>query len=72
MKHCFTYCGDDRCTCPARDLHGVLTHVRPALPLLETMLSKVGLNRGAEVAREMKEAVDRVLPLQSTTLERGS
>lgn len=71
MKYCFTYCGDDKCTCPAREAHDVLAYVSPALPLLETMLLKLDCARGAEVARGMRVEVARVRPLQSNTLERA-
>lgn len=72
MKHCFTYCGDDKCTCPARDAQQVLAYVRPCTRVLETMCSKLGLDRGAEVAREMADAIEGVRPLQSCTLEQSS
>jgi 3-deoxy-D-manno-octulosonate 8-phosphate phosphatase KdsC-like HAD superfamily phosphatase len=52
-KHCFAYCGDDRCDCPAREAFGLLGRVSTALPVLSTMLHKIGATGGARLASEM-------------------
>lgn len=57
-KKCFAYCGDDRCNCPARNAYGLLGRVSTALPVLSTMLRKIGAERGADLATEMKAEVD--------------
>lgn len=56
-KHCFAYCGDDRCDCPAREAFELLGRVSTALPVLGTMLHKIGANGGARLATEMQEEV---------------
>lgn len=56
-KKCFAYCGDDRCNCPARNAFGLLGRVSTALPVLETMLRKIGAEGGANVAAEMHSEV---------------
>lgn len=57
-KKCFAYCGDDRCNCPARNAYGLLGRVSTALPVLSTMLRKIGADRGADLARDMQAEVD--------------
>lgn len=56
-KHCFTYCGDDRCDCPAREAYGLLEWVGGSLPVLETMCRTIGLNAGADKAAEMRTSI---------------
>lgn len=56
-KRCFTYCGPDRCDCPAREAENLLDYVAPALPVLETMCRKAGLSLGAKKAAEMRDAL---------------
>lgn len=73
-KHCFTYCGDDRCTCPAKDAYGLLGWVGGALPVLETMCSAAGLGAGAAKAAEMSAAIPwplRCLRCGSDEIKRG-
>lgn len=60
-KRCFTYCGPDKCNCPAREAFSALSFVAPALPVLETMCSKAGLTSGAAKAAEMNAEVRKVL-----------
>ena len=55
-KRCFTYCGDDLCNCPARDLHMTLDFITPALGVLSTMCDAAGLNLGKAKADEMHTA----------------
>lgn len=57
-KKCFAYCGDDRCNCPARNAYGLLGRVSTALPVLSTMLRKIGANGGADLATEMQAEVE--------------
>lgn len=57
-RHCFTYCGDDRCTCPARPANTLVDFLAPALPVLETMLRTSGMGAGADKAKEMQAAVN--------------
>lgn len=56
-RHCFVYCGPERCTCAAREAENLLGFVFPALPVLETMCRSAGLGWGADKAAEMSEAV---------------
>lgn len=56
-KRCFAYCGDDRCTCPANRAYGLLGRVSTALPVLSTMLRKIGADGGADLATEMHDEV---------------
>lgn len=58
-KRCFAYCGDDRCNCPARNAFGLLGRVSTALPVLSTMLRKIGADGGADVAEQMKAEVEK-------------
>lgn len=53
-KRCFTYCGDDACNCSARN---VLEFIAPALPVLESVCRKIGLDAGERKAAEMSLAV---------------
>lgn len=64
-RRCFTYCGDDRCTCPAREPFQLLGRVSTAFPVLETMCRKIGADKGAAVAAEMRDDI-AALRAQST------
>jgi hypothetical protein len=56
-KHCFTYCGDDKCDCPAKGFSQTLAFIAPALPVLSSLCRGAGLKRGAAKADEMDAAV---------------
>src|SRR3546814_19405001 len=57
-KKCFAYCGDDRCNCPARNAYGLLGRVSTALPVLSTMLRKIGATGGPALATEIQAEVE--------------
>lgn len=59
-KRCFTYCGDDRCNCPAREAHSILDGCALALPVLATMCRKIGCTTAAAKADEMLAGVKAV------------